>query len=75
MANENIAGSNIVALAVVTMETSSAFLRNVGDFQKDCFFKRMDWQNMMLVPGDYLWCQHSVQYFLVCYEEENEKIN
>ena len=31
----NIAGSNIVAHAVVTMETSSAFLRNQGDFQKD----------------------------------------
>ena len=28
---------------------------------------------MTLVPGDYLWCQHSVQYFLACYEEKNEK--
>ena len=35
----NIAGLNIVALTVVTMETSSAFLRNQGDFQKDCFLK------------------------------------
>ena len=33
----NTAGSNIVALVVVTMETSSAFLRN--HFQKDCFLK------------------------------------
>ena len=31
----NITGSNIVALVVVTMETSSAFLRNQGDSQKD----------------------------------------
>ena len=35
----NIAGSNIVALAVVTMETLLAFLRNQGDFQKDSFLK------------------------------------
>ena len=35
----NIAGSNIVAYAVVTMETSSACLRNQEDFQKDCFLK------------------------------------
>ena len=34
-----IADSNIVALAVVAMETSSAFLRNRGDFQNDCFLK------------------------------------
>ena len=25
---------------------------------------------MTLVPGDYLWCRCSVQYFLVCYEEK-----
>ena len=35
----NIAISNIVAHAVVTMDTLSAFLRNQGDFQKDCFLK------------------------------------
>ena len=27
------------AHAVVTMETSSVFLRSYGDFQKDCFLK------------------------------------
>ena len=37
-ANEYIAGSNIIALAVVTMETLSVFLRYQGNFQ-DCFFK------------------------------------
>ena len=26
---------------------------------------------MTLVLGDYLWCQQSVQYFLVCYEGKN----
>ena len=34
-----IAGSQLDAHKVITMETSSAFLRNQGDFQKDCFFK------------------------------------
>ena len=57
----NIAGFNIIVHAVVTMETS-AFLRNQGDFQKYCFFKRMDWRNMTLVPGDYLWSQRNVQF-------------
>ena len=34
----NIAGLNIIALAVVAMETSSVFLRNQG-FPKGLFFK------------------------------------
>ena len=34
----NIAGSKLDVHAVVTMETSSAFLRSQGGFQKD-FFK------------------------------------
>ena len=71
----NIAGSNIVALAVVTMEILSAVLRNQGNFQKDCFFKGLDCRNMTLVPGDYLWCRRSVQYFLTCYEEKNLRFN
>ena len=33
------AGSKIEAQAIVTIETSSAFPRSQGDFQKDCFFK------------------------------------
>ena len=28
---------------------------------------------MTLVPGDYLWCRCSVQYFLACYEDKNLK--
>ena len=28
---------------------------------------------MALVPGDYLWCRHSVQYFLACYKEKSKK--
>ena len=63
---KNKTSSNIIAVAVVTMETLSAVLKNQGDFQKE-FFK-MDWLNMTLVLGDYLWCQRSVQYFLACYE-------
>ena len=35
----NIASFKIVAHAVVTMETSSEFLRNQGDFQRTVFFK------------------------------------
>ena len=34
----NKAGLKIEAHAVVTIETSSAFLRSQGDFQKDYFF-------------------------------------
>ena len=30
---------------------------------------------MTLVPGDYVFCQRSVQYFVACYEDKNEKIN
>ena len=35
----NKAGSNIVALAVVTMETLPAFLRNQGISKRTVFFK------------------------------------
>ena len=35
----NIAGWKIEAHKVVTMETSSAFLRSQEDFQMDCFLK------------------------------------
>ena len=35
----DIAGTKLNAHAVITMETSSVFLRSQGDFQKDCFFK------------------------------------
>ena len=34
----NEGGSKIGAHAVITMETSLAFLRSQGDFQKNCFF-------------------------------------
>ena len=35
----NIAGSNTIAHAVVTMEKAIAVLRIQGDFQKNCFLK------------------------------------
>ena len=35
----NTASLKLNAHAVVTMETSSVFLRSQGDFQKDCFLK------------------------------------
>ena len=72
----NIAGSNIVAHSVVTMETSSKVLRNQGDFQKNCFL-RMDWRDMTLVTGDLLWCRRLVQNILAFFDNynNNEKIN
>ena len=41
-----------------------------GDFQKDYFLK--DGLENMLVAGDYLWCRHSVEYFLAHYEEKTQ---
>ena len=61
----NKTGSKIEAHAGVTMETLSAFPRSQGDFQKDCFFKD-GLAKYDVMPGDYLWCRRSVQYFLAC---------
>ena len=44
----------------------------VSGSKKSGISKRMDRQNMTLMPDDYLLCRHSVQYFLACYKEKNQ---
>ena len=83
----NKAGSKIDAHIVITMETSSVFLRSQKDFQKVITWKhglvsaflrsQRDFQkDKGLVKYDvsagWLWCRRSVQYFLASYEEKNQ---
>ena len=61
-----ITRSHLHAISVIISKVQYATLALIfGGFLKGLVFKRMDWRNTTLVPGDYLWCRCSAQYFLV----------
>ena len=66
----NLAGSNIIAHAVVTMETLSLFRELEGIFKRTAFLKD-GLAKYDVSAGCFLWCQRLVQYILACYEEKN----